>query len=139
MSASPGPPSDPPGAGSAASPGAELEVLDLRILEEMGVVPSGGSGGVAREIVTLFLREERPRMERLARLMAERNAPDLAQAVHNLAGSSAILGARQVQAAAIALELSARAQSWPETTTHWARLQGAWARLERALAGFQHT
>jgi len=121
----------------APAPGPETEVLDLGVLEEMGIVPGSGPGSVASGIVLIFLREERPRVEKLPGLAAERKGLDLAQAAHNVAGSCAILGARQVQAAAIALELAARAEDWSAVAAHLAALQGAWNRLEAALAQYR--
>jgi HPt (histidine-containing phosphotransfer) domain-containing protein len=135
------PPSGPNGSAAkkaaAPAPAAEVEVLDLGVLEEMGIVPGSGPGSVAASIITIFLREERPRVEKLPGLAAERNGPDLAQAAHNVAGSCAILGARQVQAAAIALELATRADNWPAVAAQVAVLQGAWIRLEAALAQYR--
>jgi HPt (histidine-containing phosphotransfer) domain-containing protein len=115
---------------------AEADVLDLRVLEEMGLIPRGAASDLPAKIIRLFLQEERPRMGRLAALVAERNAPELARMVHNLAGSSAILGARQVQGAAVGLELAARAGAWPAALAQWEALQGAWVRLEAALTRF---
>jgi HPt (histidine-containing phosphotransfer) domain-containing protein len=117
----------------AGGPSPEAEVLDLRVLEEMGILPGSGPGSLPSEIITIFLREEEPRVEQLGRNLAGRNGPDLAQAAHNVAGSCAILGARQVQAAAIALELAARAEDWAGAAIHLVALQGAWLRLQGAL------
>jgi HPt (histidine-containing phosphotransfer) domain-containing protein len=111
----------------------EAEVLDLRVLEEMGILPGSGPGSLPSEIIVIFLREEQPRVEQLGSQLAERNGLDLAQAAHNVAGSCAILGARQVQAAAIALELAARAEDWADAAIQLAALQGAWLRLVGAL------
>jgi HPt (histidine-containing phosphotransfer) domain-containing protein len=126
-----------PGPGRAAGPPAELAVLDLGVLRDMGIVPGHGAGSVPSEIVALFFREERPRVERLAGYAAERRGQDLAQAAHNVAGSCAILGARQVQAAAISLELATRASDWPGVAVHLADLLAAWVRLEEALVPFR--
>jgi HPt (histidine-containing phosphotransfer) domain-containing protein len=121
-----------------ARPGApSTEVLDLRVLEEMGILPGSAPGSFPSEIITIFLREERPRIEQVAEWVAARQGSDLAQAAHNLAGSGAILGARQVQAAAIALELAARAEDWPGAETHLAVLLAAWSRLEAALEHYR--
>jgi HPt (histidine-containing phosphotransfer) domain-containing protein len=117
----------------AGGPSPEAEVLDLRVLEEMGILPGSGPGSLPSEIITIFLREEQPRVEQLGRNLTERNGLDLAQAAHNVAGSCAILGARQVQAAAIALELAARAADWAGAAAHLAALQDAWIRLVGAL------
>jgi HPt (histidine-containing phosphotransfer) domain-containing protein len=112
-------------------------VLDLGVLEEMGIIPGSGAGSLPSDIITIFLREERPRMEKIVGLAVERRVPELAQAAHNVAGSSAILGARQVQATAIALELAVRAEDWPAVAEHLMALLGAWARLEVALTSYR--
>jgi HPt (histidine-containing phosphotransfer) domain-containing protein len=127
-------PEEIPGRGSGAHE--ELAVLDLGVLEDMGIVPGARPGSRPAEIITIFLREERPRVARLAGLAAQQLGPELAQAAHNVAGSSAILGARQVQASAMALELAARAGDWPAVTGQLAVLQAAWTRLEAALVRY---
>jgi HPt (histidine-containing phosphotransfer) domain-containing protein len=119
------------------SPTSDLEVLDLGVLEEMGIIPHSGDGSMPSDIITIFLREERPRMERIVALAVERKVAELAQSAHNVAGSSAILGARQVQVASIALELAVRAEDWPAVGAHLTALLGAWARLEAALARYR--
>jgi len=125
------------GAGPPAPAPEEIPVLDLQVLEEMGIVPGSVPGSLPSEIIAIFLREESPRMERLAGLASERNVPALVQAAHNVAGSSAIIGARQTQEAAIALELAARAQAWPDVAAHLAALEAAWTRLRAALVPYQ--
>jgi HPt (histidine-containing phosphotransfer) domain-containing protein len=135
------PPPAPDGAaqspGRPAAPPAELAVLDLGVLRDMGIVPGSGPGSMPSEIIALFLREERPRVERLAGFAAERKVQDLAQAAHNVAGSCAILGARQVQAAAISLELATRALDWPAVAVRLAELLAGWVRLEAALVPYR--
>lgn len=96
----------------------------------------GGLDQAAREIVALFFREERPRMASLPGLAAERRGLELANAVHNIAGGCAILGARQAQAAAVRLEVAARKEAWGEVPALLATVQAAWGRLEAALAGY---
>jgi HPt (histidine-containing phosphotransfer) domain-containing protein len=134
------PPTGPDGDAAKAAGGAaraELAVLDLGVLEEMGIIPGSRPGSLPTEIITIFLREEQPRMRGLAALAAARKTPELAQAVHNLAGSSAILGARQVQETSIVLELAVRAEDWPKVAVLLPSLQEAWVRLEAVLAKYQ--
>jgi HPt (histidine-containing phosphotransfer) domain-containing protein len=132
------PPSGQPGTAppNPTSPN-DIEVLDLGVLEEMGIIPGAGAGSIPSDIITIFLREERPRMEKIVGLAVERKVPELAQSAHNVAGSSAILGARQVQVAAIALELAVRAEDWPAVGAHLTELLGAWSRLEAALGRYR--
>ncbi len=136
MNPSPTPDGAAPGRGPAGAP-AEVPVLDLAVLRDMGIVPGPGAPPMPSDLVALFLREEQPRVERLAGLAADRKGLELAQAAHNVAGSCAILGARQVQAAAISLELASRAPDWPGVARHLAELQAAWVRLGAALAPFR--
>lgn len=134
---------NPPPAPEGAVPGrsgarpAEVPVLDLGVLRDMGITPGHDAGPMPSDLVALFFREERPRVERLPGLAAERKGVELAQAAHNVAGSCAILGARQVQAAAISLELASRAPDWPAVAIHLAELQAGWVRLEAALAPYR--
>jgi len=138
VNSSPAPAGAAPGREPSGSP-AEVPVLDLSVLRDMGIVPGPDAPAVPSDLVGLFLREERPRVERLAGLAADRKGLELAQAAHNVAGSCAILGARQVQAVAISLELAGRAPDWPGAAVHLAELHAAWARLEAALAPFRRS
>ena len=131
------PPGQPPPAPQSSDVPVDPEVLDLGVLEEMGIIPGSGAGSIPSDIITIFLREERPRMEKIVGLAVERKVPELAQAAHNIAGSSAILGARQVQVTSIALELAVRAQDWPAVATHLTALLSAWGRLEEALIRYR--
>ena len=112
-------------------------VLDLEILREMGVVSGVQAGGEIEGIINLFLREERPRLAQLSRLLEERNGAEFSRAAHNLAGSCAILGARQAHRLAIGLELAANQGAWSEMDAGLASLREAWVRLEAALADFR--
>ena len=113
------------------------EILDLDVLREMGVVSGDEPGSETAEIIRIFLREERPRLAQLAALADQRNGVELGRAAHNMAGSCAILGARQAHRLAIALEHAANSAAWGEVKAQLAALRDAWARLEAALAEYR--
>lgn len=115
-------------------PMSQIEVLDLGVLREMGVVSGVAPGPETEEIIAIFLREERPRLPQLEALFDQRSAADLERGAHSLAGSCAILGARQAQQVAIALEQAAKGADWNGVKALLAELREAWARLESALA-----
>jgi HPt (histidine-containing phosphotransfer) domain-containing protein len=119
---------------AAPGEGSPAEVLDPQVVDEMFNLPGRTGPSLLREIVALFLRAEPPRLAALAALADERRGPELAHHAHQLAGSCAVLGARQLQAAAGALERAALAGDWTAVAGGLAAARQAWSRLEGELA-----
>lgn len=111
----------------------DLGILDPAVAESMFAMRSSGGGALLPEIVRLFAREEPPRIARLPLLAAERKSGDLAQAAHRLAGACAVLGARELQGAALALENAAAAGARAEIAQRLEDLGAAWGRLHAVL------
>lgn len=93
------------------------------------------------KFMTLFARHEPPRVARLPKLASARDGPALARDAHTLAGSCAMLGAREMQAAALALERAAQGECWEQVPGRLAEVNQAWGRLRAVLAteGFTFT
>ena len=82
----------------------EDEVLNLRVVDAMFALPGRESAALLPELMAMFLREESARLVEIPRLAAARRGPELARAAHQLGGACAVIGATQLQRAAIALE-----------------------------------
>jgi HPt (histidine-containing phosphotransfer) domain-containing protein len=113
---------------------ADDEVLSLRVVEAMFAIPGRESAALLPELMAIFLREESARLVEIPRLAAARRGPELARAAHQLGGGCAVVGATQLQRAAIALEDAARAGNWPDIADRLALVQGGWVRLQAVLA-----
>jgi HPt (histidine-containing phosphotransfer) domain-containing protein len=109
-------------------------VLDTQVLEEMCPEPGRLDDPVLLGLIALFLREEIPRLEILGRLARRKDGPELARLAHKLAGSCAVIGARQTYRAAQAVEHAAEAEDWRDMAARMAALRAAWTRLQAALA-----
>lgn len=114
------------------------EVLD-RAHWEMLRGPAGHP--LVSDFMVLFARDEPPRLARMPDLAAARNAPELAWCAHTLAGSCALLGAREMQACALAVERAVASGRWDDVPAGIAALAQAWSRLRAVLEaeGFQFT
>jgi len=108
-------------------------VLDLPLLETMRSLPGRNGPSLLPELVALYLKEEPRRLAELALLVQGRRGDEVGRLAHTLAGSGANLGARQVQAVALALEQSALAGDWVEAEARLAALRQAGGRLRAAL------
>jgi HPt (histidine-containing phosphotransfer) domain-containing protein len=116
---------------AAASEDDELprEVLDPRVIDEMFNLPGKAGSSLLADIAATFMRLEPARVAGLAGLARERQGGALADQAHLLAGSCAVIVARQLQAAARFLEGAARSGDWASVTPKLAAVDRAWSAL----------
>ena len=114
---------------------AEPEVLDLGHVAEIRDMPGMKGGSLLHEFVALFQREEPGRLAELRRLTsAGQPREEIKRLAHSLAGSCAMLGALQMQQAALELQSVALAGSIPELAARMTAVDAASRRLQEALA-----
>jgi two-component system sensor histidine kinase/response regulator len=122
---------------SAAAPGSAMAesnaVLDLALLQTMKDTPGHRGKTLLDDFVALFLRDEPGRVNELRALAAQRAPGELARLAHTVGGSCAMMGAKQMQGAALALERAAHAGDWAEVDVAVAAIDAAWAKLCDAL------
>jgi HPt (histidine-containing phosphotransfer) domain-containing protein len=109
------------------------EVLDLGVVESMFRLPGPDGQALATQIIGMFVRQEPARIAGLRALAARRNPEDLGRAAHEVAGACAVIGAREMQMAALALENAARKQAWTEVHSRLQEIDAAWIRLQGEL------
>jgi HPt (histidine-containing phosphotransfer) domain-containing protein len=91
--------------------------------------------------MALFSRDEPARIAKLPQLAAARDGKELARCAHTVAGSCAMLGAREMQMAALGLERAAHNGEWDDVPARLAAVNEAWQRLLLVLKdeGFHFT
>ena len=111
----------------------DSEILDPGVVESMFAMKGARGGALLADLVAIFARMEPGRIASLPTLADEGRTDDLAQSAHQLAGACAVMGARQLQAAALALENSARAGRAEDISANLSGVQAAWERLHRVF------
>ena len=134
---------DPPSA-ARAEPRQEsqdtpkLEVLDVNLLESMRALPGRTGPTLLPELIEIFRRDEAVRPGELAQLAAKQDGFATARAAHGFAGSCAVVGARELRAAVMAVEKAALAGEWPRMPVLFAAVETARERARAALARMEH-
>ncbi len=113
-------------------------VLDGAHIQTMRSAPGRLGSSLLDDFMTLFYREEPKRIRALVALAKDGRFAELVRAAHTVAGSCAMLGARQLQQAALALENAASDGDPGEIGRRVDGIEAAWSRLCEALteAGF---
>jgi len=121
---------------AAASQGddSDGDVLDPRVVEDMFNLPGRTSDSLFLEILAIFMKVEPARIAGLHRLAAARMGEDLARQAHQLTGSCAVIGARQLQATARSLENGVHAGDCDSVAEKLADVDQAWSRLRAEFA-----
>jgi HPt (histidine-containing phosphotransfer) domain-containing protein len=116
-------------------PSADRVVLDLNHLAEIREMPGMKGGSLLQEFVALFLRDEPGQLAELTDLVRQgTQREEIKRLAHSLAGSCAMLGAIQMQHAALAVQAAAPTGSPAELSARLAAVDVAWERLQSALA-----
>jgi CheY-like chemotaxis protein len=120
-------------AAAAPLPAGEEPVLELGLLRTMRSAPGHHGQTLLDDFVALFLRDEPRRVSELRTLAAKRVPAELARLAHTVGGSCAMMGAKQMQSAALALERAANSLEWTEVDAALGRIDTAWDSLRQAL------
>jgi HPt (histidine-containing phosphotransfer) domain-containing protein len=110
------------------------EILDFGQLEEMRGMPGRHSASLLTEFVALFMREEPARIAELRRLAGIGQWSELKRLAHSLAGSCAMLGAIEMQRAALKLQAAAGSGRPAEVALRLEGVEAAWKRVQETLA-----
>jgi len=70
------------------------DVLDPAVIESLRELTPPGEPDVLNEVLTIFLQEVPPRLERLRTFLAAGNIVEVQRAAHSLKGSAGNIGAR---------------------------------------------
>jgi HPt (histidine-containing phosphotransfer) domain-containing protein len=87
----------------------ESEVLDPTIINGLKELREPGQPDPLAELIQLFLRDARPRLDRMEAAANTGDWPQLAAVTHALKGSASNLGARRLAALCATLEKRAKA------------------------------
>ena len=120
----------------APVPVSESDLLDSRQVEQLRSLPGRTGGSLLHELIQLFLNETPGTLSRLGDQGERRAGDELVMSSHRLAGACANLGARDLQAAARAVEEAARAKNWDRVPGNLAILDREWLRLRHYLENF---
>ena len=108
-------------------------VLDMSLLETMRATPGHQGKTLLDDFVALFLRDEPRRVAELRQQAAKCPPAELARMAHTVGGSCAIMGAKQMQRAALGLEEAATSGVPGAVDAALAKIDTAWAALRDAL------
>jgi HPt (histidine-containing phosphotransfer) domain-containing protein len=110
------------------------EVLDLSVINGLRELREAGQPDPLKELVELFLKDARPRMERMSAALKAQNGAELGALAHSLKGSASNLGARRLALLAASLEKQAKAGSVLEAASGLEAVQAEFERVECTLA-----
>ncbi len=111
------------------------EVLDPAQVAELEGIVSPEGPTLLSELADLLRAEMPVRLKAMADDIAHRRARAIAAKAHALAGSSASLGARQLQQAVRQLEEAAHDEDWVQIPALFSAIETVWQRLDGALRG----
>ncbi|MFA5265673.1 MAG: Hpt domain-containing protein [Opitutaceae bacterium] len=109
------------------------EVLDDKHMTQLRALHVEGKNSLFYELSVIFRREATPRISILHQAVAARDAAEVARLAHAFVGSTASIGARQMQCAMKAVELAAISSEWTKVEEILVYIDSAWARLLAAL------
>lgn len=120
-------------AGSRAAEPAGSAVFDPTQREKLLQIPTPDGTSVWDRALSIFLSEMPARMETLRQYVDAQYPERAAVLAHTIAGSAASLGAPELRAAALSLELAAKAKESARMPELLSALSTAWIRLETQL------
>ncbi len=121
------------GASLTPLPPPSYPVLDMSLLETMRATPGHQGTTLLDDFVALFLRDEPRRVADLRQQAVKSPPAELARMAHTVGGSCAMMGAKQMQRAALGLEEAANSGAPGAVDTALAGIDTAWAALREAL------
>jgi CheY-like chemotaxis protein len=121
-------PSAPPDAGEPAS-----DALDRSVLEGLRELREPGQPDPLAELIDLFLRDARPRLEQMRTAAAAGDWAKVGAGAHTLKGSASNLGARRLSALCAALEKQGKSNDGAQAPASLAEVESEFARVELML------
>lgn len=114
-------------------------VLDSKLLDTLRSMQIPGQPDEAAELIGLFLGDLGPRLDALAKGIANRDADAAKPAAHSLKGSSGNIGARRFAAVAAAVDLALKEGEWQRAAETMPALESAAIELRRTLESYSAT
>lgn len=93
-----------------------MAAVNAKVIEELRALEEGGTPGLLRELIDLFLGEAENHLGRLRSSLAARDAQTFERAAHTLKGSSGNLGALEMSRICGELQGIGRAVDWSRAT-----------------------
>ena len=121
-----------PGSRPTQAPQAD-EVLDLAVINGLRELREPGQPDPLVELIDAFLRDARPRLERIEAALAEHDGSKVGAAAHTLKGSASNLGARRLAAHCARLENQAKAGEFVEAAEVFHAVKTEFAQVEQLL------
>jgi HPt (histidine-containing phosphotransfer) domain-containing protein len=113
--------------------GAPSETLDLGILAGLRELSSPQNPDPLKELVDLFLKDARLRLQKLVLAMAAKDLNALATTAHTLKGSANNLGARRLASLLSNLEIQAKAGNLTDSANILLSVGSEFQEVETAL------
>jgi len=107
--------------------------LDSSVINGLKELREPGQPDPLRELVDLFVRDARPRLEAMSQALATSDLAKLAAASHTLKGSASNLGARRLAQLCASLEKQARAGQPQKAARTLAEVHNEFARVRELL------
>ena len=111
-----------------------FEVLDLKHVAQLNNMKVAGGRTLFSELIAIYSKEAPSRFNKMREAFAGKDAGVLAKVAHAFVGSSASIGARQMQAVMRSLEQASLASDWNRIQECFASIEPAWTRLQETLA-----
>jgi CheY-like chemotaxis protein len=108
-------------------------VLDQAVIAGLRELREPNQPDPLKELIELFLRDARPRLEKLEQALAARDAAGLAAVAHTLKGSASNLGARHLAALCATVEKHGKAGDLTEAANILLDVRSEFQEVERTL------
>jgi HPt (histidine-containing phosphotransfer) domain-containing protein len=120
-------------AATAAPIDPAAEVLDRSILDGLRELREPDQPDPLAELIELFLRDARPRLDRMSAAARAGDWPGLGASAHSLKGSANNLGARRLSGLCATLEKQGKANDSAQASATLAEVQSEFEKVELAL------
>ena len=117
----------------ARSAQVESETLDTAVLASLRELGSPEDPNPLQELVDLFLKDGRLRLQKLGLALEAKDWPALSSTAHTLKGSANNLGARQLAALLASLEKHAKTSNLTDSANILLNVRSEFQEVERAL------
>jgi CheY-like chemotaxis protein/HPt (histidine-containing phosphotransfer) domain-containing protein len=117
-----------------SAPAKDDEVIDRRVLDELGKVRTNGKAELLARVINLYLVESPKLVHKLKQAASISNAPEVASVAHSLKSSSANVGAKMLSRYCADLEHSARRADAEEARKLLVKVETEHRSVQSALA-----
>ena len=108
-------------------------MLDQTVIAGLKELREPGQPDPLAELIELFFRDARPRLQKMEAALAAKDFSALAAAAHSLKGSASNLGARRLASLCASLETEAKGQELSETANILLDVKSEFQQVEQTL------